>query len=122
MLAIVDYGVGNLFSLCSSFKAIGQEAFVSGDAAELANANAEQLAFAAETAANLFDPEAIILGGRALEYLRAAMEGTALSSKSAALLLMKAQALWLEGRITEAQAARDEFLFLSDRTSKGNDA
>ena len=26
------------------------------------------LAFAAETAANLFDPEAIILGGRALEY------------------------------------------------------
>ena len=24
--------------------------------------------------------------------------------------------------ITEAQAARDEFLFLSDRTSKGNDA
>lgn len=38
------------------------------DAAELANANAEQLAFAAETAANLFDPEAIILGGRALEF------------------------------------------------------
>ena len=38
------------------------------DAVELANANAEQLAFAAETAANLFDPEAIILGGRALEF------------------------------------------------------
>ena len=30
--------------------------------------NAEHLAFAAETAANLFDPDAIILGGRALEY------------------------------------------------------
>ena len=38
------------------------------DAVELARANAEQLAFAAETAANLFDPEAIILGGRALEF------------------------------------------------------
>ena len=38
------------------------------DAVELANANAEQLAFAAETAANLFDPEAIVLGGRALEF------------------------------------------------------
>ena len=61
-------------------------------------------------------------GASALEYLRAAMEGAALSSRRATLLLMKAQALWLEGRITEAQAARDEFLFLSDRTSKGNDA
>jgi predicted NBD/HSP70 family sugar kinase len=38
------------------------------DAAELADANAGHLAFAAETAANLFDPEAIILGGRALEF------------------------------------------------------
>lgn len=61
-------------------------------------------------------------GGRALEYLRAAMEGTALSSKSAALLLMKAQALWQEGRVTEAHAARDEFLFLTESTSKGGDA
>ena len=31
MIAIVDYGVGNLFSLKSSFAAIGQEAVVSGD-------------------------------------------------------------------------------------------
>ena len=31
MLAIVDYGVGNLFSLQSSFAAIGAEAVVSGD-------------------------------------------------------------------------------------------
>ena len=37
-------------------------------AVTLAMRNAEHLAFAAETAANLFDPEAIILGGRALEY------------------------------------------------------
>ena len=46
------------------------EAFRAGDkdAVELAMLNAEHLAFAAETAANLFDPEAIILGGRALEY------------------------------------------------------
>ena len=39
MVAIVDYGVGNLFSLQSSFKAIGQEAFVSGDVAELEKAD-----------------------------------------------------------------------------------
>ena len=39
MVGIIDYGVGNLFSLCSSFKAIGQEAFVSGDPVELAKAD-----------------------------------------------------------------------------------
>ncbi len=39
MVGIIDYGVGNLFSLQSSFKAIGQEAFVSGDASELAKAD-----------------------------------------------------------------------------------
>jgi hypothetical protein len=61
-------------------------------------------------------------GAGALEHLRAAMEGAALSSRRAALLLMKAQALWLEGRVAEAQAARDEFLFLSDRSARGNDA
>ncbi|MCQ2566537.1 MAG: gamma-glutamyl-gamma-aminobutyrate hydrolase family protein, partial [Clostridia bacterium] len=31
MLAIIDYGVGNLFSLKSSLAAIGVEAVVSGD-------------------------------------------------------------------------------------------
>ncbi len=39
MVGIIDYGVGNLFSLQSSFKAIGQEAFVSGAPAELAKAD-----------------------------------------------------------------------------------
>ena len=39
MVGIIDYGVGNLFSLQSSFKAIGEEAFVSGDAAQLAKAD-----------------------------------------------------------------------------------
>ena len=39
MVGIIDYGVGNLFSLCSSFKAIGVEAFVSGDAEVLAEAD-----------------------------------------------------------------------------------
>ena len=39
MVGIVDYGVGNLFSLRSSFAAIGVEAFVSGDARELAKAD-----------------------------------------------------------------------------------
>ncbi len=32
MIAIVDYGVGNLFSLRSSFKYIGQDAIITGDA------------------------------------------------------------------------------------------
>ncbi len=39
MIGIIDYGVGNLFSLKSSFEAIGQEVFVSGEAAELAKAD-----------------------------------------------------------------------------------
>ena len=39
MVGIIDYGVGNLFSLRSSFAAIGAEAFVSGDPAELAKAD-----------------------------------------------------------------------------------
>ncbi|MBQ8343790.1 MAG: imidazole glycerol phosphate synthase subunit HisH [Clostridia bacterium] len=32
MIAIIDYGVGNLFSLCSSFKSIGAEVTVTSDA------------------------------------------------------------------------------------------
>lgn len=32
MIAIIDYGIGNLFSLKSSFKAIGQKAVVTGEA------------------------------------------------------------------------------------------
>ena len=39
MVGIIDYGVGNLFSLQSSFKAIGEDAFVSSDAGELARAD-----------------------------------------------------------------------------------
>ena len=31
MIAVVDYGVGNLFSLCSSLKAIGADAMVTSD-------------------------------------------------------------------------------------------
>jgi len=38
MVAIVDYGVGNLFSLKSSFAAIGCEAVVTGDASQIENA------------------------------------------------------------------------------------
>ena len=39
MIAIVDYGVGNLFSLRSSFAAIGAEAVVSSDPEELKKAD-----------------------------------------------------------------------------------
>ncbi|MGM9628142.1 MAG: imidazole glycerol phosphate synthase subunit HisH [Faecousia sp.] len=38
MVGIIDYGVGNLFSLQSSFGAIGEEAFVSSDPVLLATA------------------------------------------------------------------------------------
>ncbi len=38
MIAIVDYGIGNLFSLKSSLSAIGAEAVVSGDPAEIEKA------------------------------------------------------------------------------------
>lgn len=39
MTAIVDYGVGNLFSLLSSFGAIGEEAVVTSDPAEIEKAD-----------------------------------------------------------------------------------
>ena len=35
MIAIIDYGVGNLFSLQSSFRSIGAEAAVTGDPADI---------------------------------------------------------------------------------------
>ncbi len=39
MIAIIDYGVGNLFSLRSSFAAIGQEAAVTNDIGEIRRAD-----------------------------------------------------------------------------------
>ena len=39
MIGIIDYGVGNLFSLKSSFEAIGEEVFVSGDKDKLSQAD-----------------------------------------------------------------------------------
>ena len=39
MTGIIDYGVGNLFSLKSSFEAIGEQVFVSGDENELKKAD-----------------------------------------------------------------------------------
>lgn len=35
MIAIIDYGVGNLFSLVSSFKAIGADAVITGDETQI---------------------------------------------------------------------------------------
>ena len=35
MIAIIDYGVGNLFSLRSSLRYIGQDAEITGDAEEI---------------------------------------------------------------------------------------
>ena len=39
MVGIIDYGVGNLFSLQSSFQSLGQDVFISGDDAVLAKAD-----------------------------------------------------------------------------------
>ena len=39
MIAIIDYGVGNLFSLQSSFKFIGEEVIVTSDKAEIEKAD-----------------------------------------------------------------------------------
>ena len=39
MIAVVDYGVGNLFSLVSSLKAVGADVVVSGDAKVIASAD-----------------------------------------------------------------------------------
>ena len=39
MIAIIDYGVGNIFSLCSSFGAIGEEAVLTGDPAVVRSAD-----------------------------------------------------------------------------------
>ncbi len=38
MIAIIDYGVGNLFSLAHSLKAVGAQAVVTGDAKEIGRA------------------------------------------------------------------------------------
>ena len=35
MIAVVDYGVGNLFSLIGSLKAIGADAIITGDENEI---------------------------------------------------------------------------------------
>ena len=39
MIGIIDYGVGNLFSLQSSFRSLGQNVVVSGDAEILRQAD-----------------------------------------------------------------------------------
>ena len=43
MVAIIDYGVGNLFSLKSSLKEIGAEAVVTSDEKVIAEADASDL-------------------------------------------------------------------------------
>lgn len=49
----------------------------------------------------------------ALEHLKQAIKSGPLSTKEAALHLLKAQALWQMGRRDEAQLARDEYLRLT---------
>lgn len=60
-------------------------------------------------------------GEAALAALREAMANGALSTKEASLYLLKARALWLLDRKTEAEAARDRFLYLTGQPAHGND-
>ncbi len=68
-------------------------------------------------------------GKEALEYLRVVMEGGTLngqvfSSKQAVFYLMRAQALWMEGRREEAQSMVETYLHLrgdSDQVKNLND-
>jgi hypothetical protein len=64
MVAIIDYGVGNLFSLKSSFAAIGQEAVVTADAEKLKQAQDEANAMKREYAVRLnrMDAEKVLIG------------------------------------------------------------
>lgn len=48
-------------------------------------------------------------GAAALDHLHAAMEGVPLSSADAALHLLRAQALWQQGRQDEARTAMDTY-------------
>lgn len=52
-------------------------------------------------------------GNEALARVKEAMKGAPLSSREVTFHLLKAQALWLQGRKEEAQVARDEYLYLS---------
>ncbi len=52
-------------------------------------------------------------GASALAHLRPVLSNVVLSSRQAVFLFMKAQALWLERRETEARAALNEYLFLA---------
>ena len=38
MIAVIDYSVGNLFSLSASLKMVGADAVITGDAMQLRNA------------------------------------------------------------------------------------
>lgn len=52
-------------------------------------------------------------GASALRHLHAAQEGEPLSSRDAALHLLRAKALWLEERTDEARRAIDEFMHMA---------
>jgi Flp pilus assembly protein TadD len=52
-------------------------------------------------------------GASALRHLQAAIGGEPLSSRDAALHLLRAKALWQEGRKDEARRAVDEFMHLA---------
>jgi Flp pilus assembly protein TadD len=56
-------------------------------------------------------------GASALRHLQAVMGKEALSSRDAALHLLRAKALWLEGRKDEARRAVDAFTHLAGQSA-----
>lgn len=57
-------------------------------------------------------------GAKALAAVREAKKGISLSTRETSLLLMEAQALWLQGRKEESVRVRDEFLHLRGLADK----
>ncbi len=56
-------------------------------------------------------------GEKALQLLHRVMDGRTLSTRHAALHLLRARALWQQGRKDEARAAVNEYLYLAGGSS-----
>lgn len=55
----------------------------------------------------------------ALNRLKIAAEGRPLTTAEAAIALLKARALWQQGRVEEARNWRDQYLYLSGQLNEG---
>lgn len=56
----------------------------------------------------------------ALDVLQAALRGNPLTTSEASIALLKARALWHQGRKEEARDWRDQYLYLTGQTHEGS--